>query len=144
LVNKHLTAVTAAGVNPKKADQNHSDSSNSIIRQGSNDSNYSGPSSGGDLSLEENEKHHVNRSSSAGQRHRTTAAANFAASPSRQKPLNKQQQALDAKREIELCRTKPVLFAVRTNVSYEPSKEHGAPVPLDMIVGFDVRFELVA
>ena len=36
-------------------------------------------------------------------------------------------------------KTKPVLFAVRTNVSYEPSKEHGAPVPLDMIVGFDVK-----
>jgi hypothetical protein len=104
LINKHLTAVTAAGGNPKKADQNHSDSSNSIIRQGSNDSNYSGPSSGGDLSLEENEKNHVNRSSSAGQRHRTTAAANFAASPSRQKPLSKQQQAIDAKREIDLCR----------------------------------------
>lgn len=28
---------------------------------------------------------------------------------------------------------------MRTNVSYEPSKEHNAPVPLDMIVNFDVK-----
>ena len=32
-----------------------------------------------------------------------------------------------------------MLFAVRTNVSYEPSKEHAAPVPLEMVVGFDVK-----
>ncbi len=32
-----------------------------------------------------------------------------------------------------------MLFAVRTNVSYEPSREHSAPVPLDMVVGFDVK-----
>jgi hypothetical protein len=28
---------------------------------------------------------------------------------------------------------------VRTNVSYEPSKEHNAPVPLEMVVNFDVK-----
>jgi len=39
----------------------------------------------------------------------------------------------------KIFKNKPVLFAVRTNVSYEPSKDHGAPVPLDMIVGFDVK-----
>jgi hypothetical protein len=34
---------------------------------------------------------------------------------------------------------KPVLFAVRTNVSYEPSKDHTPPVPLDMVVAFDAK-----
>jgi hypothetical protein len=54
---------------------------------------------------------------------------------------NKQQQqrAQDALRELELCKTKPVLFAVRTNVSYEAMKEHSAPVPLEMVVSFDVK-----
>ena len=38
-----------------------------------------------------------------------------------------------------LLQTKPVLFAVRTNVSYEPMKEHNAPVPIEQIVNFDVK-----
>ena len=32
-----------------------------------------------------------------------------------------------------------MLFAVRTNVSYEPMKDHNAPVPLEMIVNFDTK-----
>lgn len=90
--------------------------------QGSNDSNYSGPSSGGDFSYEENDKNHVGRPPNAG----TTKA-------------NRLQRNQDALRELELCKTKPVLFAVRTNVSYEPMKEHNAPVPIEQIVNFDVK-----
>jgi hypothetical protein len=32
-----------------------------------------------------------------------------------------------------------VLFAVRTNVNYEPHKDHNAPLPLDQVVSFDVK-----
>ena len=76
---------------------------------------------------------------------------------------NQPQRNTDAKIELELCRVrdgskirwifsfeklfmfilyfkkKPVLFAVRTNVSYEPMKDHNAPVPLEMIVNFDTK-----
>lgn len=38
-----------------------------------------------------------------------------------------------------IFKLKPVLFAVRTNVSYEPMKEHNAPVPLEMCVSFEVK-----
>ncbi|RNA27194.1 voltage-dependent L-type calcium channel subunit beta-2 isoform X4 [Brachionus plicatilis] len=118
--------------------KNFSDSS--FNRQGSNDSNYSGPSSGGDFSYEEAERNKISRlnpipSGSSSANLSATATA------SRNRVDNKphQQRSQDAKQEIELCRTKPVLFAVRTNVSYEPSKEHNAPVPMDMIVSFDVK-----
>jgi hypothetical protein len=33
---------------------------------------------------------------------------------------------------------KPI-FAVRTNVSYEPLAAHRPPVPLELVVGFDVK-----
>jgi hypothetical protein len=33
---------------------------------------------------------------------------------------------------------KPI-FAVRTNVSYEPMAAHRPPVPLELVVGFDVK-----
>lgn len=130
--NRHLTAShpnstikTQINHNPhlkKLNQQSHSDSSNSFIRQGSNDSNYSGPSSGGDFSYEENDKNHVQKPPNA-----TTTKA------------NKLQRNEIALKELELCKTKPVLFAVRTNVSYEPMKEHNAPVPIEMIVNFDVK-----
>jgi len=94
--------------------------------QGSNDSNYSGPSSGGDLSYEESDKNHVGKSSASNAG--TSRAARL-----------QQQRTQDAQKELELCRTKPVLFAVRTNVAYEPAKEHNAPVPIEMIVNFDVK-----
>lgn len=90
--------------------------------QGSNDSNYSGPSSGGDFSYEENDKNHTGKPPNAG--------------PTKANRLQRNEIAL---KELELCKTKPVLFAVRTNVSYEPMKEHNAPVPVEMIVNFDVK-----
>lgn len=142
LVNKHLTAVTGShptanksNIHLKKNDQTQSDSSNSFIRQGSNDSNYSGPSSGGDLSYEESDRNLINKpaakisSETQPNRHRSQQA----------KSQQPQQRNQDAKQEIELCRLKPVLFAVRTNVSYEPMKDHNAPVPLEMVVNFDVK-----
>lgn len=162
LLNKHLTAAASntskfqQNNNNKKPEQSHSDSSNSFIRQGSNDSNYSGPSSGGDLSYEENDKNHINKINSlnvAGNNNLANAggggigsggggAGTASGNKQQLKYQNKQQQqqrSQDAKHELDLCRTKPVLFAVRTNVSYEPSKEHAAPVPLEMVVGFDVK-----
>jgi hypothetical protein len=32
-----------------------------------------------------------------------------------------------------------VLFAVRTNVNYEPHKDHNAPLSLDQVVSFDAK-----
>lgn len=131
--NRHLTASHPSStiktqINhnshlKKLNQQSHSDSSNSFIRQGSNDSNYSGPSSGGDFSYEENDKNHIGKPPNVG----TTGRS------------NRLQRNQDALKELELCKTKPVLFAVRTNVSYEPMKEHNAPVPIEMIVNFDVK-----
>jgi hypothetical protein len=69
------------------------------ILKGSNDSNYSGPSSGGDLSYEESDKNLINKpaakisSETQPNRHRSQQAKS-------QQPQRNQ----DAKQEIELCR----------------------------------------
>ena len=105
--------------NARKTDQSHSDSSNSFIRQGSNDSNYSGPSSGGDLSFEENDKNHITSKASAagigagGGLGGGIGGATGGRSQQQQQKGNqsKQQRSQDAKQEIELCR-----------VSYSSSK----------------------
>ncbi|XP_013421348.1 voltage-dependent L-type calcium channel subunit beta-1 isoform X3 [Lingula anatina] len=80
----------------KRSDGSFSDSSNSFIRQGSADSNYSQPSS--DLSLDE-EREALRRES--------------------------ERQALA---KLEKARSKPVAFAVRTNVSYDGSLDDDSPV----------------
>ena len=40
---------------------------------------------------------------------------------------------------IFCLKNKKVLFAVRTNISYEPSASHRPPVPIDLVVSFDVK-----
>lgn len=84
--------------------------SNFKILQGSNDSNYSGPSSGGDISYEETDKYKISNlnavgggSGSAGNLGATTAANR----QQQQRIDNKNQQRnQDAKHELELCRVR--------------------------------------
>ena len=81
-----------------------------VISKGSNDSNYSGPSSGGDLSFEENDKNHITSKAAGG----GFAAGGLGAgiggggrgTQQQQQKGNqsKQQRSQDAKQEIELCR----------------------------------------
>jgi hypothetical protein len=78
--------------------------------KGSNDSNYSGPSSGGDLSYEENDKNLINKhggdlnsritSDPQANRHRSQQVKSQLQQPQQQQ----QQRNQDAKQEIELCR----------------------------------------
>ena len=71
-------------------------------QKGSNDSNYSGPSSGGDLSYEESDRNLINKpaakisSETQPNRHRSQQA----------KSQQPQQRNQDAKQEIELCRVR--------------------------------------
>lgn len=90
----------------KRSDGSFSDSSNSFIRQGSADSNYSQPSS--DLSLDE-EREALRRET--------------------------ERQALQ---QLEKAKTKPVAFAVRTNVSYDGTLDDDSPVH-GYAVSFGVR-----
>ncbi|KAK7111240.1 voltage-dependent L-type calcium channel subunit beta-1-like isoform X2 [Littorina saxatilis] len=90
----------------KRSDGSFSDSSNSFVRQGSADSNYSQPSS--DLSLDE-EREALRRET--------------------------ERQALQ---QLEKAKTKPVAFAVRTNVSYDGSLDDDSPVH-GYAVSFGVR-----
>lgn len=90
----------------QRSDGSFSDSSNSVIRQGSADSNYSQPSS--DLSLDE-EREALRRET--------------------------ERQALQ---QLEKAKTKPVAFAVRTNVSYDGSLDDDSPVH-GYAVSFGVR-----
>ncbi|CAF0771568.1 unnamed protein product [Brachionus calyciflorus] len=139
--NTQLLNTGKSLINPNLKRTDHSDSSNSFFRQGSNDSNYSGPSSGGDFSFEEAERNKISKLNTIGSGS-STGNLGATATANRNRNDNKQQQQQrnqDAKHELEQCRTKPVLFAVRTNVAYEPSKEHNAPVPLEMIVSFEVK-----
>ena len=83
--------------------KNFSDSS--FYRQGSNDSNYSGPSSGGDFSFEETDRNKISRLNpkpSGG----SSANLGGTATAGRNRVDNKpqQQRSQDAKQEIELCR----------------------------------------
>lgn len=79
----------------------------SLVLKGSNDSNYSGPSSGGDLSYEESDRNLINKpaglnnaripSDTQTNRHRSAQVK----SQQQQQP---QQRNQDAKQEVELCR----------------------------------------
>lgn len=81
--------------------------------KGSNDSNYSGPSSAGDISYEESEKNRKSNligggssTAQAGLNSGATTAANRNSNKTNT-PQNKQQQQQriqDAKHELELCR----------------------------------------
>ncbi|XP_050388573.1 voltage-dependent L-type calcium channel subunit beta-1 isoform X1 [Patella vulgata] len=90
----------------KRSDGSFSDSSNSVIRQGSADSNYSQPSS--DLSID-------------GDREALRCET--------------ERQAVS---QLEKAKTKPVAFAVRTNVPYDGSLDDDSPVH-GHAVSFGVR-----
>jgi hypothetical protein len=133
LINKHLTAASqqqqfSANAskqypgqnvvsNKRGADQSHSDSSNSFIRQGSNDSNYSGPSSGGDFSYEENHANKINSPNVAGGGGGGPTGGpggGGSAANKNQKFQTKQQQqqrSQDAKHELDLCRVSLQFFS---------------------------------
>lgn len=99
--------------------QSHSDSSNSFVRQGSNESNYSAHSSVDNV-LENNNLNSDNNDNNLN-------------------PQAKQRIIQDAREKLEQVRMRKPIFAVRTNVSYEPMAAHRPPVPLELVVGFDVK-----
>ena len=83
-----------------------------MFSQGSNDSNYSGPSSGGDLSYEENDKNHINRAAgfnavgggSGGGGGQGGQGAHLNRNQQRNQGKTTQKVEKDAKQELELCR----------------------------------------
>lgn len=92
-------------LNAKKLPNQKNFSDSSFFRQGSNDSNYSGPSSGGDFSYEEGDRNKISRLNpipSGG----SSANVGGTATAGRNRVENKpqQQRSQDAKQEIELCR----------------------------------------
>lgn len=109
--NQNTTATSANNfgrsqhLNARQLPNQKNFSDNSFYRQGSNDSNYSGPSSGGDFSYEEAERNKISRlnpipsgSSSANLGGTATAGRN------RVDNKQQQQRSQDARHEIELCR----------------------------------------
>lgn len=80
-----------------------------MFSQGSNDSNYSGPSSGGDLSYEENDKNHINKATGFNAAGAGGQGAHLNRNQQRNQAKTTQKEQKDAKQELELCRVIKIL-----------------------------------